>query len=150
LDILLLRKDINGGANKLESVKGELKDAKQERDKYQVMLAPFEAAALKLYTNVPASEGLQQLSDQILSAQSNLLISLESQRPSFDLYNDTRLITNGSIISLKENRTLELHVYNATPCNSRTINRNFLYAGRYFSYKCNHWRVLETVGCRSN
>jgi uncharacterized membrane-anchored protein YhcB (DUF1043 family) len=84
------------GAKKLESVQGELKDAKQDRDKYQMMLAPFQAMAMQIYTNVPIDKRLEHLTAQFSSTSSNLLAALDADKPVFELYiqNHSRPIEN--------------------------------------------------------
>ena len=102
------------GAKKLESVQGELKDAKQDRDKYQMMLAPFQAMAMQIYTNVPIDKRLEHLTAQFSSTSSNLLAALDADKPVFELYIQNTLITNHSVISLKESRQLEMVIQNVS------------------------------------
>lgn len=102
------------GASKLESVKGELKDAKQDRDKYQIMLAPFQAMAIKIYTNVPIEERMEFFTVQMSQSQSNILNALESEKPSFELSINDEIVTNGSKIYLKQPRVVRLTVANVS------------------------------------
>ena len=114
------------GAKNLESTKGELKDAKQDRDKYQLMLAPFQAMAIQVYTNIPIDKRLDYLAAQFSSVSSNLTATLESQNPSFQLYCNDKLITNGSVISLKNNRTVGLTVRNTSPVTAEHVAMQFM------------------------
>ena len=49
----------------ISGLNSQLTDAKQERDKYQLMLAPFQAAALKIFTNAPLDQRLDLLADEM-------------------------------------------------------------------------------------
>jgi len=49
----------------ISELKGQLSDAKQERDKYQLMVVPFQAAALKIYTNEPLEGRLDLLAGEL-------------------------------------------------------------------------------------
>jgi hypothetical protein len=106
-----VRKDDN---KQIDTLAGQLKDAKQERDKNQLLLAPFQAMAIQVYTNVPIDKRLEYFTSQFLSFKTNLLTEIESERPSFQLYNDNILITNGAVISIKKDRTVKLNVRNAS------------------------------------
>jgi hypothetical protein len=55
----------SGINDKMSDLKGQLTDAKQDRDKYQTMLAPFQAAALKIYTNEPLNRRLDLLANEM-------------------------------------------------------------------------------------
>ena len=118
-----VRKDDN---KQIDTLAGQLKDAKQERDKNQLLLAPFQAMAIQVYTNVPIDKRLEYLTAQVGSISSNLLTTIESERPSFDLYFYDKLITNGSTISLKENRTVSLTVRNASSITAEQLTVLFL------------------------
>jgi hypothetical protein len=50
----------------ISNLKGQLTDAKQDRDKYQMMLAPFEAMAIAKYTNAPLDERLDLLANGMM------------------------------------------------------------------------------------
>ena len=63
--------------NKSSELSGELIDAKRDRDKFQMMLAPFEAYALAKYTNAPLDDRLA-----LLGATMNLITNeLAIDRP---------------------------------------------------------------------
>ena len=106
----------------ISELKGELKDAKQDRDKYQLQLAPFQAMAIKIYTNVLADERLDAFADQLTSVSSNLVAAIESERPYFEFYINNRLVTNGSSVSLKANRRLELIVRNISSATAEGLS----------------------------
>jgi hypothetical protein len=100
------------GANKLDEVKGELKEAKQDRDKYELELSPFQAMAIKIYTNTPIEQRLPLLIEQMNTTVSNLLSSIETEKPSFELYINNELITNFATVSLKQDRHLNIVIRN--------------------------------------
>jgi len=49
----------------MSDLHGQLTEAKADRDKYQMMLAPFQAAALKIYTNEPLQGRLDLLANEV-------------------------------------------------------------------------------------
>jgi hypothetical protein len=57
-------------------LRGQLSDAKQDRDKYQLMLAPFQAAALKIYTNEPLNQRLDFLAKEMDGISKQAIIEL--------------------------------------------------------------------------
>jgi hypothetical protein len=61
---------ISGLNNQLSDLKGQLKDARQDRDKYQMMLAPFEAMAIAKYTNAPMDQRLDLLGNEMTAMES--------------------------------------------------------------------------------
>jgi hypothetical protein len=67
--------EISGVTNyfngEISNLRGQLTDAKQDRDKYQVMLAPFEAMAIAKYTNAPLDQRLDLLANQMGTIQTN-------------------------------------------------------------------------------
>jgi hypothetical protein len=62
----------------ISELKGQLSEVKQERDKYQLMLAPFQAAALKIYTNEPLNQRLDLLATEMgnISKQANVIFRI--------------------------------------------------------------------------
>ncbi len=61
----------------ISNFKGQLADAKQDRDKYQMMLAPFEAMAIVKYTNAPMEQRLTLLSEMLVSIEPELNLEVE-------------------------------------------------------------------------
>jgi len=110
------------GAKALETTKGELKDAKGDRDKYQLMLAPFQAMAIQVYTNVPLDKRLDYFTSQFLTFKTNLLTDIEAEKPFFDFFINNRLVTNGSVISVKESRQLEINIRNSSEISAENLN----------------------------
>jgi hypothetical protein len=90
--------DITNSFNgKISAFKGQLTDAKQDRDKYQVMLAPFEAMAIAKYTNVPIEQSIDLLFADMTSKITNMLSAAEYPQANFLFsFNDTNLISSES------------------------------------------------------
>jgi hypothetical protein len=97
----------------ISELRGELSDAKADRDKNQLMLAPFQAMAIAKYTNAPMDQRLDLLA-QGMAAITNALGNLHSDIPSFELrVNDsTNSIMSGSVLALSEAREIKLWVGN--------------------------------------
>lgn len=97
----------------ISGLKGQLSEAKQDRDKYQMLLAPFEAMAISKYTNAPMDQRLDLLITGMV-AITNALGSLHTDIPSFELrVNDsTNLIAGGSVVALSNAREIRLWVRN--------------------------------------
>lgn len=100
----------------VSELRGQLQDAKQDRDTARTMLAPFQAAALKIYTNEPMQERLDLLASELdgLSKEANIRLSVNSLT---NLFESPRVgvpftISNFVVIS---NRTIELKILNLSP-----------------------------------
>jgi hypothetical protein len=109
----------------LTSLDGQLKEVKQDRDKYQMMLAPFQAMAVKLYTNTPVEDRLNLFSSQMFNISSNLSFEMERERPKFIIYVNDKLITNNSTISLEDTRELFITVKNLSPISASGLSVDF-------------------------
>lgn len=99
-------------SGQLNSTKDELTNVKQECDKYQNMLAPFQALAEHIYTNVPSDQRLDSLTGQFVDFKTNLFAQIEAERPFFELYINNKLMTNYSYIDIHDSRTLNIAIYN--------------------------------------
>jgi hypothetical protein len=75
---------------KLDESNGELVDSKHDRDKYQELLAPFEARALSVYTNAPIDESLRLFFQNITNAISDI----KPEQATFDMLINGMAITN--------------------------------------------------------
>src|ERR1017187_1530091 len=101
--------------NEISNLKGQLSDAKADRDKNQLMLAPFQAAALKIYTNEPLQNRLDMLAGELggLSKQADikLIINGDTNLVSEDVHVGDNIINN--FITLT-NRIIRLEIVNAS------------------------------------
>ncbi|MGA2179942.1 MAG: hypothetical protein ABSH15_10225 [Verrucomicrobiota bacterium] len=70
--------ELNKRNFQISELKEQIADAKQDRDKYQMMLAPFQAAALKIYTNEPLNQRLDLLATEMgnISKQVNVILRI--------------------------------------------------------------------------
>jgi hypothetical protein len=123
----------SGTDDKISNLKGQLTDAKQERDKYQMMLAPFEAYAIAKYTNAPLDQRLE-LYGQTLSAITN---ALASDKPVLHLeINGTKIggyespkpgvRIPSSPILLNTNRQIAMHIFNDSETTAEHISVDFI------------------------
>ena len=105
---------------------GKYLDAKQERDKYQQLLAPFEAAALKLNTNAPSNEQLELFASQLTTISTNLLNALSLDKPHFKLMLNGRFITNNSTVDMRDTRQLKIVVKNDSLITAHNLTVYFM------------------------
>lgn len=78
---------IAGLSEKVVTLKEENSQMRQERDKYQMLLAPFQALALTTYTNGTVEQKLEKLGETILDVQNtiafekpNLLVEVNGEK----------------------------------------------------------------------
>jgi hypothetical protein len=87
----------NSFSSDISNLKGQLADAMRDRDKYQTMLAPFEAMAIAKYTNAPMEQRLELLIAG-LNNITNVLNDMQSKEVILSLIiNDQTNITGTSI-----------------------------------------------------
>jgi hypothetical protein len=99
--------------NDISKLEGQLSDAKSDRDKYQMMLAPFQAAALKIYTNEPLQNRLDLLANELggLSKQSDIELKINdaTNLVSEDVHIGANPVNN--FITLTD-RTIRVQIFN--------------------------------------
>ena len=110
--------------SQISDLKGQLTEAKQDRDKYQLMLAPFEAMAIAKYTNAPLDQRLDLLT-AAMTTITNVLSDIESSRPTFDLLIYDSPITNGQVIVLKKSRELKIGAGNKGEMTAKHVTIDF-------------------------
>lgn len=114
--------------SQIDDLKGQLQDAKADRNKYQTMLAPFQAAALKLYTNEPMQERLDMLAGELdgLSKGANIHLFLNDQTNLFECNPLTfGTITISNFITIT-NRKLFAQVFNDSSYSAVKCRIDFL------------------------
>jgi hypothetical protein len=111
--------------SEISELKGELADAKQDRDKYQLMIAPFEAMAIAKYTNAPLDQRLDLLT-AAMTAITNVLSGIESSRPTFALLIYDLPTTNGQVIILEKSRELNIGAGNKGDVTAKNVTIDFL------------------------
>ena len=162
----------NSFKSQISEIKGQLDDAKQDRDKYQLLLAPFQAMAIAKYTNAPLEQRLE-LYSQTLSAVTN---ELESDRPIIHLEINGQKFTSyvspklGTAIQLtplilNTNRQIALQIYNDSETTAEHATVDFMadtdptniVADQWTlepksSGGMNHWRSVsdESIGSIGN
>ena len=115
------------------NLKGQLADAKHDRDHYQEMLAPFEAYALAKYTNAPIDERLE-LYGQTLSVITNELagdrpiLHLEINGAKCGNYESPKL---GTILQytptlVNTNRRIALYIVNDSEVTAEKTSIDFI------------------------
>jgi hypothetical protein len=119
----------------ISDLKGQLTDAKSDRDKYELMLAPFQAAALKIYTNAPLDQRLE-----ILASTMNVVTNeLANDKPILHLeINGTRPVAFESVkvgemlpatpILLNTNNQIALAIYNDSQITAEHVSVDFIAA----------------------
>ena len=101
-------------------LKGQLFDAKQDRDKFQIMLAPFQAAALKIYTNEPVDKRLDFLAQEINESSSLACIF-------FAINNETNLVEDHT----PPGSVFQINTTNIFIINEREIKTELINMGRF-------------------
>ena len=114
----------NNFNNQISELKGELTDAKRDRDHYQELLAPFEAMAIAKYTNAPLDQRLDLLT-QGMSAITNVLSNIESGKPIFELLIDGFSIANNQTVPLKESREFKIGAGNKGEITAKNTTIDF-------------------------
>jgi hypothetical protein len=146
----------------ISNLKGQLADAKQDRDKYQVMLAPFEAMALAKYTNAPLDQRLDLLTHE-MDIVNNALSSMGNEKPNLGIIaNEQTIESNATIhITKRASRTVQFLIINIghgtasslafifmTPLDRTNIlvGNGWFYGGHGFvdNKTWNHWDVTGT------
>jgi len=95
---------LNQQVSDTEKAKEEIK---QERDKAQLMLAPFQALAIKVYTNAPLEERLELLADTIISLTNQIL----NPKPNLSLIVNGLTLTNMVVpIGTKVAPNIQIHL----------------------------------------
>jgi hypothetical protein len=141
---------------KISTLKGELSDAKQDRDKYQLLLAPFEAMAISKYTNAPLDQRLE-LYSQTLSAITN---KLESDRPIIHLeINGQKIVGYDSPrvgmtwpappFLLNKNRQIAMRIFNDSDVSAEHINISFTAVTDTTNILADQW-ILEPINNGAN
>ena len=118
--------------NETSYIKGQLTDAKQERDKYQLMLAPFEAMAIAKYTNAPLDQRLDLLAGEVADITNAMSVFAKHAILELQINGSTNLILNEPEIGNNEvrnsiivtNRQLRIRILNRSKYSS--IN-SFIY-----------------------
>ena len=148
----------------ISELKGEMADAKHDRDHYQEMLAPFEAYAIAKYTNAPLDQRLE-FYGQTLSVITN---ELASDKPVIYLEINGTKITSfespkpGEImpttpVLLNTNRQIVLHIFNDSMVTAEHLTIDFMadidptnvLSDQWFleppsSNGWNHWHLVAT------
>jgi hypothetical protein len=112
----------------VSDLKGQLSDAKQDRDKYQMMLAPFEAFAMAKYTNAPIDQRFDLFAANFsagLAVITNALNNIESGRPTFELLIDGFSIANNQTVPLKESREFKIGAGNKGEITAKNVTIDF-------------------------
>jgi hypothetical protein len=116
----------------------EKNKAEEEAEIANNAVASWQLLAKSGNTNTPLTERLDSLikgvakNTESLSQAfggsvntSNLLAAIESDKPSFELYINNTLVTNGSVVSLKDTRRLQLAVKNISPVTADNLSIDF-------------------------
>jgi hypothetical protein len=126
VEISNLTNSFNG---QISELKGQLADAKQDRDKYQMMLAPFQAMAIAKYTNAPMDQRLDLLANE-MSVITNVLAGLKLaglkfEKPSFIFFLNGKQVTNDSIITLPKDRKIIFTIVNKGNITAENLTADF-------------------------
>jgi hypothetical protein len=150
----------------ISTLKGEWSDAKQERDKYQLMLAPFEAMAIAKYTNAPIDQRLDLLAGE-MAAITNALSSMIFEKPNLitrvngivltNVDNAPSAIVPATQIQLEKTMEIKIWVRNLSKKTAQHIVIDFqsqidptnLMAGLWTLQPqsdngFNHWRIVSS------
>jgi hypothetical protein len=98
----------------ISELKGALANVKADRDKNQLLLAPFQAAALKIYTNEPLEQRLDLLAGELgeVSKQAKIGLSINNKTNLVETdlpIGTTFTISNFIILNERE---IRLHIHN--------------------------------------
>ena len=124
----------NSLSRNLDEKRGELAQAIQERDKYQLLLSPFEAMAIAKYTNAPVDQRLDLLITA-MTAFTNVLNRMESEKPNFALrINGTTLkevdntpgaVVDSTPILIKKSDLVTIEVENTSKTTAQHVTIDF-------------------------
>lgn len=107
----------------ISNLEGQLFDAKSERDKNQMLLAPFQAAALKIYTNEPLEQRLDLLVGKL--GEMSILANIELW-----INDNTNLIQTEAILHSR------VAVSNYITLNDRKIHFKIFNYSKYPARNC--------------
>jgi hypothetical protein len=88
---------------KISDLKGQLTDAKHDRDHYQELLAPFEAYAMAKFTNEPNEERLNLLLKQVefsTASLSNIFTEIEQEKPKLITIINAQKVSSNMILHI--------------------------------------------------
>lgn len=119
----------------ISELNGELTDAKQDRNHYQEMLAPFEAMAIAKYTNAPMDQRLDLLTES-MDSFTNILNEIQSEKPKLQLRingiilpyvdNSPGAVVTGTQISIKKTDAISITISNSSVNTASHIVIDFL------------------------
>jgi len=146
-----------GNEKMVNQLKGELSATKQDRDKYQILLAPYEAYALAKYTNAPIDQRLELLTAAMLSFTNQfnadkpilgLQINGQTINPlAGNLKKGDDLYPNATI-QLSTNREISIVVVNDSEATAEHITVDFFAGIDVTNVVANGW-LLEVPGANN-